>query len=243
MNGAGGANPFKLVGYSEYLKTASNQSAINQVYMTKDMAILGPAYPPINVDFEATSFASSTRCHMATSLCYTQESSGAEPYLDADISFNCSVAVAGLNFTGNFSQLSGTTGTTAKKVDLTSSATYTNAFDGNNHGLGFRYFSNSTKNDPGFLPASLDNPELWWGLLFLLRYSDPTIDPEIVMQPAGESGGIMSCTTNLSEVVSTRDLPTVLHCLYPLTSYSPHYSSPHSQPVSRNTISPTALYQ
>jgi hypothetical protein len=67
--GAGGANPFKLVGYSEYLKTSSNQSAINHVYMTKDMAILGPAYPPINVDFEATSFASSTRCHMVTSLC------------------------------------------------------------------------------------------------------------------------------------------------------------------------------
>ncbi len=116
-NGAGGANPVKLVGYSEYLKTASNKSAINQVYMTKDMAILGPAYPPINVDFEATSFASNTRCHMVTTLCDAQASSGAEPYLDADISFNCSVAVAGLNFTGNFSQLSGTTGTTAQKVD------------------------------------------------------------------------------------------------------------------------------
>lgn len=114
-NGAGGANPFKLVGYREYLKTASNQSAINQVYMTKDMAILGPAYPPINVNFEATSFASSTRCQMVTSLCDAQASSGAEPYLDADIFFNCSVAVAGLNFTGNFSQLSGTTGTTAQK--------------------------------------------------------------------------------------------------------------------------------
>ena len=58
-----------IVNQAEYIRTADNISGMNQIYISNDTAILGVAKPEREVDVEATSFGSRTRCAMVINLC------------------------------------------------------------------------------------------------------------------------------------------------------------------------------
>jgi hypothetical protein len=62
-------NHEKLKNQTEFVRTAGNQSAINQVYFRDGHAVLGPYNPPLDLDFQATSFASETSCRVVSSEC------------------------------------------------------------------------------------------------------------------------------------------------------------------------------
>ncbi len=204
--------PDSLLNVSEYMRTVENQSNYNQVYLSSGQAVLGPRGPPQDLDSSATSFGSKTSCDMVTNLCYSPEVTieGPEPSQYSD--FDCNTTTAGLNLTGSF-------------VDLTysdssgggsSGAEYGDA----GYGLLFQYYNDTQKLHQvvsGEVLVDQRSTQLFWGLVFELQFAVALLgsvystnltnnsDPAsfgLVTQPGGAGAGILSCETNLSEIVS-----------------------------------------
>ena len=185
---------------SEYIRTAENQSNYNQVYLSGGQAVLGPSRPPPDLDFSATSFGSQTNCQMVTDLCYVPlvTFEGPEPYLYAD--YGCITTTAGLNLTGSFSDVA-----------------YGDDIDGV-YGLLFQYYNDTHKLHQVVNREVLvdqGSTQLFWGLVFELQFAGAlSVDSNnmtnssqpasfgLIQQPSGAFAGILSCETNLSEIVS-----------------------------------------
>lgn len=136
-----------------------------------------PAKPPANIDFEATTFGSSTSCRMVTGLCDIEQ--GIEPWGNnivgfdtsptnstapsnpkettysptEDFAYNCKIDRAGLNLVGNFSDIHNV------------SAPYdVSAYDSTNYGFAIVHYTDSTMaitSDYGFVPGSTE----WYAAL------------------------------------------------------------------------------
>lgn len=86
-----------LINEAECTKTAQNISDTNKVYQVNRQAVLGPADPPSDLEFQATSFSSGTACKMVTDLCDVAETNKTDHF-----HVECNAATAGLNLTAEF---------------------------------------------------------------------------------------------------------------------------------------------
>ena len=225
-------NQATLVNQTEFVRTAGNQSAVNQVVFDNGLAVLGPYDPPPNLDFEATSFGSRTSCRVVTSECGAKSITGARVPLPWFSNYKCN-DTAGLNLTGNFlalmpnetgmpPELSG-----APNGDPESQIQTGNSLQLSQYDMGFQYFQDSAKQKQvkilgsGFRP---DTPQLDWAVVFQLHLNwafwiennnpsgfpiknvtgelNPWAALNLVGNMEGGANGILSCQTNISEVVS-----------------------------------------
>ena len=222
VNSAGSGGGGGLQEEAEYIRTAGNQSSTNRVYLSDGQAVIGPANAPSDIDFQASSFASHTSCRMVTELCgahFIKPDSEAS----RDISYNCNATVAGLNATGNFSDIySSSSSSSSQQTQEDYKARTANSIlgfgpsSGDNTGIaypmGFRYYkdaSMSISSNMSFRPDTPFTPSLYWAFIFSLNRGSSNLrtgafDPGrgLIGMVGGGLGGIMSCSTNLSEVVS-----------------------------------------
>lgn len=235
-------NKPQLLNETEFFRTAANYSDVNQVYLSNGYAVLGPAKPPLDLDFQATSFGSQTSCRAVTGLCGAISTVGErEPY-PSNFNFVCNSTMAGLNMTGNFlnvlAPLNDSGSSTGPAV--TDARQGNNAFPalvvlggntivGNSFSIGFQYFNDSQKlkQTPkldGDYGSGEDRHQLYWALVWWAPFSttltpgytqsvindtlawetlvtNETAAVGVSTASIGGSVGILSCETNISEVV------------------------------------------
>jgi hypothetical protein len=174
---------FTLIDEAEYTKTGNNLSDINQLYLGDEgHTLLGPAEIPTGLGFQATSFGSRTSCEIVTDLCHVNSSASA-----AYESVSCNVTAAGLNLTIYF-----------QGGDV----------------FGFFYFSDDRKlhQDGQFSLVGIGS-RLQWSLVVGVtegqistavksNHNDPYSELELVEMQGGFGLGVLSCETDLSNVVS-----------------------------------------
>ena len=212
-----------LINQTEYVKTAGNLSDINQVYLAfhegLQYSTLGPVRVPDNLDFQATSYGSHTECRMVTTEC------GAHSDFDDRVeslnvfNFACNNTMAGLNMTGNFANVgqSQENSNSSNGMVIENGNTMSQSI----FGFGFQYFNDSamreqvptdlyglSASDAG--PITNTTHQYFWAVAFTL---DIQLDPDnehtrnpwsnlnLVVSAMGEAEGIMSCKTNISEIV------------------------------------------
>ena len=165
-------------------------------------------------DYRATSFGSRTMCAMVTKQCGPQYVDPGGSDAAEDVTYKCDPSTAGLNLAGNFS------------VFTTSSDGSGNLVEDSDDGdgmmmsgfqFGTQYYHDSTmRNKSSGPPAPYNENILYWALVFVLEESgtdanghlsvyahpDDINDAGLVGLKGGLTGGILSCNTSLSEVVS-----------------------------------------
>lgn len=214
----------QLVNEAEFFRTAANISNANLVYLSDGYAVPGPAETPPDLDFQATSFGSQTSCRVLTGLCAAQSTVGNDSDL-SDFNFICNATVAGLNMTGNFMNLIApmdddrppvTNATQGNRTDPHQVVLGGNTILGNSFSLGFQYFDDSQRlaqtyaNE--YYGSGEDRHQLYWALVWraptttVLTHLDTPITNETAAvglsdEWGGGSVGILSCETNISEVV------------------------------------------
>ena len=230
-------NKPQLFNETEFFRTAANYSDVNQVYLSDGYAVLGPAKPPLDLVFQATSFGSQTSCRAVTGLCGANSTAGERHVFPSSSNFVCNTTVAGLNMTGNFQNVIAPNDepvTGAGQGSNTSSALIIlggNTMVGNSFSIGFQYFDDSQKlkQTPAlneYYGLAEDRHQLYWALVWHVPFSttltdiyearpdkNDTLDATTPVEngaaaagvsTAGTGGsvGILSCETNISEVVS-----------------------------------------
>ena len=227
-----------LANQTEFVRTAGNQSVINQVYYDRGQAVLGPFSPPLDVDFEATSFGSQTSCRVVTSECGARSVTGARNPYPWFFNFKCN-DTAGLNLTGNFQSLM----VDPKLPSLGLPANLSGAQDGDPdaqiqkgnsmfltpYDMAFQYFYDTAKYKQ--IDSHLgnvirdDTHQLNWAVAFNLHLNwafwiennnpsgfpiqnnsnqlNPWAALNLVGDASGGASGILSCQTNISEIVSS----------------------------------------
>ena len=236
----------QLLNETEFFRTAANTSNVNLVYLSDGYAVLGPAKPPLDLDFQATSFGSQTSCRALTGLCDAQSTLYEDSADPSDFNFVCNATVAGLNMTGNFMNVLAP----LDESGLSSGPAVTNATQGNNtepyqvvlggntivgnsFSIGFQYFDDSQRlaqtprldEHYGSGDGSPeDRHQLYWALVWWAPFTTALTQgyiplgvnatlgsiPPVTNKTAavgvsnamrGGSFGILSCETNISEVV------------------------------------------
>ena len=222
--------PQTLKNQAEYVMTAGNQSAINQIYTADGQTILGPKAMPDDTDFTATSFGSRTSCKTVTNLCGIYNFSESYEIESTNrVGFACNLTTAGMNISGNLDEVNapvpGLFYNSSDMYDIINNTlSQDNVFASwDAGGLGFQYFDDASKAHRSFLsgPTDMTNPSLWWALLFVVSSSGLGNDPHLnifhtsrlTTRTARSAGGILSCATNLSDVVSRSSI------CFPLESY------------------------
>ena len=228
----------QLLNETEFFRTAANTSNVNLVYLSDGYAVLGPAKPPLDLDFQATGFGSQTSCRAITGLCDTQSTEGDELVWPSNFNFVCNATVAGLNMTGNFLDVlalpgSGpavTNATQGNKTDPYQVVLGGNTINGNSYSIGFQYFNDSQRLEqtpilnPYYGTGGEDRHQLYWALVWWAPFTtvltnggtplgmNATLisDTPVTNETAAVGGsigsregslGILSCETNISEVV------------------------------------------
>lgn len=130
--------------------------------MSDGFAVLGPANPPVDFDFQADTFGSQTSCRPVTGLCGANSTIGARYVFPSSANFACNASVAGLNMTGNFDSVlsplnkttlvpsgppvtDGSDGQKPKGVLPAQFILGENTIVGNTYPIGFQYFNDSQK--------------------------------------------------------------------------------------------------
>ena len=212
--------------------------------------MLGPAKPPPDLDFQATSFGSQTSCRALTRLCGANSSiEGFSPYL-SDFNFVCNASIAGLNMTGNFlnvlaplnqSGFSSGPAVTDHTQDNETNPHFVilggNTIVGSSFAISFQYFNDSqrlaqTPKLDIYYGSHEDRHQLYWALVWWAPFTTVLthgyiplgvnatlveetpltnetaavpVSPYITLGDLGDqsggSVGILSCETNISEVV------------------------------------------
>lgn len=234
------ANRPTLVNRTEFARTAANFSKINQLYMTDGFAVLGPANPPIDFDFQADTFGSRTSCRPVTGLCGANSTRGARIVYPSDYNFACNASTAGLNMTGNFfsvlSPRNESTGTSdgptvtdgsdgQKNKGVVPPALFVlggNTIVGNTYPIGFQYFNDSQKlrqretpdKSFGYRWEDANDSHLHWAMVWRADFDssigsygardNPSNASAVGISNvnAGGSQGILSCDTDIVELVS-----------------------------------------
>ncbi len=191
--------------------------------------MLGPAHIPDNLDFQATSYGSHTECRIVTTQCGAVSTHGEAPSIG---NFVCNNTMAGLNMTGNFYLLgqalesywggpNNSSGIEIENVNTMSQSSFT---------FGFQYFDDSAKQEqveqPSMHGLGIDESgvvlnitnQYFWALAFSLpsfaegaQPDNPWAGLDLVADRGIGAEGIMSCETNISEIVCLAHSPfTVL---------------------------------
>ena len=222
-----------LINQSEYLKTVRNISDLNKVYLGfhdgLQYSVLGPAHVPDDLDFQATTYGSHTECRLVTTQCGAGSTlSGFDPILDCN--FACNNTIAGLNMTGNFAYLGEGIESylKGKNNDSTTDEPIenVNTIAPSNFDFGFQYFYDSAKQKQ--VPQSYNNSGLgtvengpisnmtnqfFWAFAFsldilpLTNQDNPWAGLNLVTSSLDVAEGIMSCETNISEIVCLAHSP------------------------------------
>ena len=239
--GHASSNP-QLLNETEFVRTAANSSDVNLVYLSDGYAVLGPAKPPLDLDFQATGFGSQTSCRALTGLCGANSTVGGAIPNPSDFNFVCNATIAGLNMTGNFLNVlaplndSGMStgpavsdGTYGNETYFNSVVLGGNTIAGNSFSIGFQYFNDSqrlaqTPNLDKFFGSGEDRHQLYWALVWwapittvlthgstpsgmniTLAFDTPVTNETVAVgvssNSRGGSFGILSCETNISEIV------------------------------------------
>ena len=221
----------QLVNETEFFRTAANNSDANLVYLSDGYAVLGPAKLPLDLDFEATGFGSQTSCRAVTGLCGASPTDGERAPSPGEFNFICNARIAGLNMTGNFlnilAPLSESGSSSGPAVTDTTQGNETNpdlvvlggnTIAGNSFSIGFQYFDDpqglaQTPKLDVYQGSGEDRHQLYWALVWWAPSSTgltQTWDTPVTNETAavgvstasiGGSVGILSCETNISEVV------------------------------------------
>ncbi|KAL8933183.1 MAG: hypothetical protein Q9216_006482 [Gyalolechia sp. 2 TL-2023] len=170
-------NEATLINQTEFVRTAGNQSAINQVLFDDGHAVLGPYSPPPNLDFEATSFGSRTSCRVVTSECGARSITGARIPYPWFSNFECN-DTAGLNMTGNFLALKPNESgmppelPSAPNGDPDAQIQKGNSLTLSDYDMAFQYFQDSAKQKQVEIAGSGGRPDtsrLDWAVVFQLH--------------------------------------------------------------------------
>ena len=235
----------QLLNETEFVRTAANSSDVNLVYLNDGYAVLGPAKPPLHLDFQATSFGSRTSCRALTGLCGAKSTVGVDISNPVLFNFVCNATIAGINMTGNFltvlAPLNESTGlssgpavTSGTQDDESSVVLGGNTIADTSFSIGFQYFNDSQRlaqmpKPDQYYGSDEDRHQLYWALVWwapfttmlthgytssgmnttLAQYTPVTNETAAVGVTTvgtgsltdGGSFGILSCETNLSEVV------------------------------------------
>ena len=221
----------QLLNETEFFRTVANNSDINLVYLSGGYAVLGPAKPPLDLDFQATGFGSQTSCRAVTGLCGANSTVGERHPYPSSFNFVCNATIAGLSMTGNFLNVlalpnesgasSGPNVTDATQGNETVPPLVIlggNTIAGNSFSIGFQYFDDShrlaqTPKLDVYQGSDEDRHQLYWALVWwapsstvLTQAWDTPVTNEtaavgVSTASIGGSVGILSCETNISEVV------------------------------------------
>lgn len=240
-----------LINQTEFIKTVGNVSDLNRVYLGfhegLQYSVLGPAHIPDELDFQATSYGSHTECRTVTTQCGAQSIYGVANYTFNASNFACNNTMAGLNMTGNFYYLGQAEESYTDGLNMSGGIDNVNTMVENNFGWGIQYFNDSAKQEQADggdglgLGASLYTPvtnmtnQIFWALAFKLNIpldvigngsqnNNPWARLDLVADQQGGAEGIMSCETNISEIVR---LP--LH-LPPYTCLIPSFQATLTSP-------------
>ena len=219
-------NTPQLLNETKFFRTAANTSDVNLVYLSDGYAMLGPTNPPLDLDFQATGYGSQTSCRVLTGLCGANSTAGDRILFPSDFNFVCNATIAGLNMTGSFLNVIAPNGD--NQGDSTNPALVVlggNTIAWNSFSIGFQYFDDSQKltqtpNLDESYGSSEDRHQLYWALVWWAPIStvlthtpgeNSTWDTPVINETAavgvstasykGGSVGILSCETNISEVV------------------------------------------
>ena len=207
-----GSNPL-LLNEPEFFRTAANSSDVNLVRLSEGYAVLGPAKPPRDLDFQAISFGSQTSCRALTGLCGVNNTAHSFLASVDDFNFVCNATIAGLNMTGNFlnvlASLNESGSRSGPLVLHTTHVSGGNTIAGSNFSIGFQYFNDSqrlaqTPKLDKYYGSGEDRHQLYWALVWWTPFTTVLETAAVeVSADVGEGGsvGILSCETNISEVV------------------------------------------
>lgn len=239
--GHASSNP-QLLNETEFVRTVANSSDINLVYWSDGYAVLGPAKPPLDLDFQATGFGSQTSYRALTGLCGANDTYGDATPDDSEFNFVCNATIAGLNMTGNFLSVlapldeSGYSSGPAVSNGTQGDQTYPglgvvlggNTIAGNGFSIGFQYFNDAqrlaqTPELDKYYGSSEDRHQLYWALVWWAPFTtalthgwtssgfdyltretpvtNETVAVGVSTNYQGGSFGILSCETNISEVI------------------------------------------
>ena len=241
-------NP-QLLNDTEFVRTVANSSDVNLVYWSDGYAVLGPAKPPLDLDFQATGFGSQTSCRALTGLCGASSTVGEGEVYYSKYNFVCNATIAGLNMTGNFlnvlaphNEYGGLSTGPAVSNGTQGNMTYPgsvilggNTIPGNSYSIGFQYFDDSQRlaqtpdlqgNYGENYTSGEDRHQLYWALVWwapfttvlthgytpsgmnstlafqmLVTNETVAVGVSAASMLGGGSVGILSCETNISEVV------------------------------------------
>lgn len=228
----------QLLNETEFVRTAANSSDVNMVYLKDGYAVLGPAEPPLDLDFQATSFGSQTSCRALTGLCGANSTVCSPAGNESDFNFVCNATIAGLNMTGNFLDVLATLNGSGQSggPPVTGDILGGNTIASNSLSIGFQYFNDSQRlaQTPAldeYSGSDEDRYQLYWALVWwapfttvlthcytpwsmnnTLALNTPVtnetaavgVSPDVGLVSANSRGGsvgILSCGTNISEVV------------------------------------------
>ena len=150
--------PIGLQNSTEYAKLLANKSEVNQILRIEEGSVIIPAATPSDIDFDGSTFGSSTNCSVATNLCeiYPVLSPGTTDYSGPDFNdtfYNCTLGKAGFNLIGTFSDVIAST-----ERDVVPAP-----------GLAVQYFTDASRSVwNGSDPA---NSTRWFALLFAVETS------------------------------------------------------------------------
>lgn len=227
-----------LVNRGEYIRVAAGQSRLSAIYLANGQAMLGPVNA--SEDFQATSFGSSTTCKVVTRECGTHQTDPGGSDAARDLAFACNATTAGLELKGNFSdvyQSSARSDEEGSSSNTLSSQTGTLNYD-----MGFQYYNDSAKTQLSTAngPEDLGASTLYWAFVFALdagfiSYGDDGAGDwnsegsglfnalDLAGLPGTGLGGIMSCQTQLSDVL--------YNCTSPDQSGNPNLTIVRSTPL------------
>ena len=223
----------QLLNDTEFFRTAANSSDMNLVYLSDGYAVLGPAKPPLDLDFQAKGFGSQTLCRAVTGLCGANSTVGERYTNPSDFNFVCNATIAGLSMTGNFLNVltppDETGSSQGNETDPDLVVLGGNTIAGNSFSIGFQYFNDSqglvqTPELDEYYGFGEDRHQLYWALVWWAPFStvlthgytpsgiNATLaqDTPVTNETAAVgvtttwrrgSVGILSCETNISEVV------------------------------------------
>lgn len=194
-------------------------------------SVLGPAHIPDNLDFQATSYGSHTECRMVTTQCGAVSTYGARGQIPSYYNFACNNTMAGLNMTGNFlslgqvqeSYLGANASPMLAKNVSDMSVENVNTMSQSKFPFGFQYFNDSAKREQvssdytyglgttQYGPITNTTNQYFWALAFSLEIQldinaatknrNPWGRLNLAASNQGSAEGIMSCKTNISEIV------------------------------------------
>lgn len=197
--------------FEGFVTSYQNSSETNVPLSKPEGWLIVPSHLPANIDFEATTFGSLTKCDVVTHLCdivFHSNNTNDKDFWLQNVTYDCKHDTAGLDLRGNFSDVGN-----SAKYSLTDT------------GYALEFYTDSTRSIPMTDATTATGPTFWYAALlqvnrgFLtsellvekgipgVNKSSSSITPLfglVANSPFDNDvqvSSILSCTTTLSDVV------------------------------------------